>query len=167
MAAVARVLLAVAVAVYAAAVVVAAAVLPERVALHFGGTGAADRYGTRAEALVVQAAVGAGLLALALGADALARRAPLRLINVPHAEHWKTPEHEPELRSRLRTDLAGFFAATFGLLTAVSAATTQAATGSGHLPWWFFVAFGTYLLVTAVWLVHQVTARYRPPAAER
>ena len=155
--------LAVAVALHVAAVLVAAAVLPERVAVHFGGTGAADRFGSRGEALLVQACAGAGVLLLAVAADVLLRRAPLRWISVPHAEHWKAPEHEPELRRRLRADLTGFFAATLLLLTAVSLAVTEAnASGDGHLPWWSLGAVGAYLVGTAGWLVHQHTGRYRP-----
>ena len=161
--AVARVALAVSAALYALAVLVAAAVLPERVAVHFGGTGAADRFGSRTESLVVQACVGAVVLLLAVGADVALRRVPLSSIDVPHADHWKTPQHEPELRRRLRADLTGFFAATLLLLTAVSLAVTEAnASGDGHLPWWSFAALVAYLVGTAGWLVHQLTGRYRP-----
>ena len=59
---------------YAALVVAAAVSLPERVPLHFGVGGAADRWGGRTEAVVTFALVGGGVAALLGGTAEFASR---------------------------------------------------------------------------------------------
>jgi len=149
---------------YAASVGLAAALLPARVPLHFGASGAVDRYGSRTEALVHFGLLGVGLLAVWAGCHQLVRRVGLQLVNVPHADYWKAPEREPELRTRLQVDLDRLFAATFLLCAVIAAATLVAARGDGRLPWWFGVGFAAYLLWTAREVWHLTTRRYRPPA---
>jgi hypothetical protein len=161
---VARIALYAAAVVYAVSVVLSAGALPEQVPLHFGLGGSADRYGSRSEALTGFGALGAFLLALWLVVRWAVRRTGLDLVNVPHADYWKTPEREPELRRRVEDDLTWFFAATVLLLAALPVSTVAAADGSGQLPRWFPVLFGAYLLGTLGWCVHQFTRRWRPPA---
>ena len=148
---------------YALSVVVSAGMLPAEVPLHFGPDGFADRYGSRSEAVIGFVVLGIFMLGLWLVVLRCVRRAGLGLINVPHADYWKTPEHEPELRRRLQVDLTGFVAATF-LLLAIPASTAVAAGASGQLPDVFDVAFALYLGGTLAWCAHLSTRRYRPPA---
>ena len=149
---------------YALSSTVSALVLPERVPLHFGLDGAADRYGARAEAVTGFAVLGIGLLVLWLVVVQLLRRSSLDLFNVPHPEYWKTPEREPELRRRVEADLTWFFAATILLLAAVPLAMAVAAQTDGRLPWAFQVLFGLFLVGTVVWCVQLSVRRYQPPA---
>ena len=162
----ARVAFVVAALLYAAVVAVSALVLPERVPVHFGPGGEADSYETRTWAITVDVVLGTALTALFAGLAAWMRRVPLDFVNVPHPEHWKTPEHEPELRRRLRDDLYGVGAATLLLLAALTAVITRVAVeGGDRLPWGALGLVLAYLVGMAVWTVRALTVRYRPPAA--
>jgi Protein of unknown function (DUF1648) len=87
----ARLAFAAAAVLYAGVVAVGARSLPVRVPMHFGAGGAPDRFGSRAELIVTEAALGAGVVLL-LGAVAVGmRRIPIAWVDVPHPEHWKTP----------------------------------------------------------------------------
>ncbi|PPK97936.1 uncharacterized protein DUF1648 [Kineococcus xinjiangensis] len=148
---------------YAAVVAVSAVVLPERVPVHFGPGGEADSYSSRAWAVTVDVVLGAALTALFAGLAAWMRRVPLDLVNVPHPEHWKTPERAPELRRRLRDDLYGIGAATLLLLAALTALVTRTAvSGSERLPWGALVLVVVYLVGIGIWTVRTLTVRYRP-----
>ena len=152
---------------YAASVLLAAVLLPARVPLHFGSSGTVERYGTRTEAVVLFVLLGVVLLAVWAGCRQLVRRVGLELVDVPHADYWKAPEREPELRTRLGADLDRLLAATFLLCAVIAASTLDAALGEGRLPVWFFAAFAAYLLWTAREVWHLATRRYRPPPAPR
>lgn len=158
-------MLSVAVAAYGVCVLLAAWLLPDRVPLHFNGSGTADRYGSRAEALLLFGLLAVVLLAVLAGSRQLVQRAGLDLVKVPHAAYWKRPEREAELRRRMRVDLDRMFAATFLLCAAVVAATTSVARSGGEdrLPGTFFAVFVAYLPWTAWWLWHLTARRYRPP----
>ncbi len=79
---------------YAAVLAVLAAFLPDQVPLHFGADLQADRAGSRAELLLAAAGTGVLLAALFGGLAWWTQRMPLHAVNVPHARHWKTAEHE-------------------------------------------------------------------------
>jgi len=81
---VARTALVTAAVLYALSAISSALVLPDRVPLHFGADGAADRYGSRAEAGIGFAALGLGMLVLWLVVLQCLRRSSLDLFNVPH-----------------------------------------------------------------------------------
>ena len=148
---------------YALSSAVSALVLPDRVPLHFGAGGEADRYGSRAEAVTGFAVLGIGLLLLWLVVVQLVRRSSLDLFNVPHAAYWKTPEREPELRRRVEVDLTWCLAATILLLAAVPVSMAVAARGDGRLPWAFPLLLGLFLVGTVVWGVVVSLRRYQPP----
>ncbi|WP_432494458.1 DUF1648 domain-containing protein [Kineococcus auxinigenes] len=149
---------------YAAAVVVAALVLPERVPTHFGGSGEADDWSSRTGAVTVSALIGAALAALFAALAAGVRRLPVDVVNVPNAWYWRAPEHEAELRRRAVGDLWAVGTATMLLLTAVEGAIVQVAlTGTGRLPWWFFAVFGTWIAGLLVWALTLGPTRYRVP----
>ncbi|WP_369056516.1 DUF1648 domain-containing protein [Kineococcus terrestris] len=149
---------------FAGTVALSAALLPERVPLHFGAAGDVDRWGTRAQALTFDVLVGGGVVALLAVLVRTVHRVPLEWVDVPHKDVWSAPEHEPELRRRIREDLAEFGAATVLLLAVVVLATLHAArTGSGQLPWWAVAAFALYLAYAVLFGVRNVRTRYRPP----
>ncbi|WP_432482298.1 hypothetical protein [Kineococcus esterisolvens] len=149
---------------HAAAVVAAALVLPERVPTRFGGGGGADEWSSRAEAVASSALAGTLVAGLFAGLAAWVPRLPLEVVNVPNAAFWKSPEHEGELRRRLREDLLGIGTTTVLLLTAVQGALVQAAlSGTGRLPWWFFAVLGAWLAGVLGWVLSLALTRYRVP----
>ncbi|WP_432547719.1 DUF1648 domain-containing protein [Kineococcus sp. SYSU DK004] len=151
---------------FAGVLALSAVLLPERVPLHFGAGGDVDRWGTRAQALTLDVLVGGGTVALLAVLVLTAHRLPLEWVNVPHKDVWSAPEHEPELRRRLREDLAEFGAATVLLLAVVVvlAPLHAARTGTGQLPWWAVAAFALYLAYAVLFGVRNVRTRYRPPS---
>ncbi len=79
--------------VYALAVWWAAVRLPvDDVPLHFGASGLADAFGTRAEALAGHIGFGMLMVGLGVASIVLARRGPLRLVNMPYKDYWTAPE---------------------------------------------------------------------------
>ncbi|MDD5720454.1 MAG: DUF1648 domain-containing protein [Candidatus Krumholzibacteria bacterium] len=66
--------------------------LPERVASHFGITGAADGWSSRSSFLTVVGAVIAGTSLLLAGIGWLLPRLPFSLVSIPHPDYWLAPE---------------------------------------------------------------------------
>lgn len=148
---------------YAGVVLVVSLALPDRVPLHFDGSGSADRYGSRTEAVLVF--VGTGILILAVFATCAwaVRRASLQWFNVPHKRWWTaTPEREAVLRGRVATDLDVLAIATLLLLTVVVAMVGRAARDDVGLGAGAWVALGLYLVFVAGWSAWAMTTRYRP-----
>jgi Protein of unknown function (DUF1648) len=162
---VSRGLFAIVVVLVAVEVAVLAAVLPERVPLHFGADLAADRYGSRAEFLWVAGGVAAGLTALFAGCAALVQRVALEHLNVPHPGYWKTPEREPELRRRMAEDLVHVGTATLLLLAGVYAVVGGAAvTGADEVSPWVLALVAAYTAGVLAWVAWLLLRRYRPPS---
>ncbi|GAA4965888.1 DUF1648 domain-containing protein [Kineococcus glutinatus] len=152
--------------VFAAVVAVSAAVLPERVPVHFGASLEADSYAGRTTLVLLDAGLWLTMTALFAGLAVWTRRAPLELVNVPNAAYWKRPEHEAELRRRLVDDLLSFGTATLLLLAAVTALVTHGAVaGGGRLSAWVWVALAGYAGWVALHCARALTVRYRVPAA--
>ncbi len=149
---------------HAAVVAVLAAVLPDQVPLHFGADLQADRAGSRTELLLAAAGTGVLLAALFGGLARWSHRMPLQSVNVPHAGHWKTPEHEGELRRRVRTDLLTIGATTLVFLAAMFSLVGRAAVVGTGLSVWAVVLLGGFLTAVLGWCVWLTTHRYRPPA---
>ncbi|WP_181642232.1 DUF1648 domain-containing protein, partial [Nocardioides massiliensis] len=66
----------------------AAAVLPQRVPVHFGPLGEADRFASRTEALVTLGLVGLGTALIFVLTDLLLRRGDMSMLNIPHKPWW-------------------------------------------------------------------------------
>ncbi|MCZ2830152.1 DUF1648 domain-containing protein [Modestobacter sp. VKM Ac-2986] len=150
-------------AVHAVVVAVLAGTVPDRVPLHFGADLQVDRTGSRTELLL---AVGLAGLLLAAVFGGLARAmggVRLDLVNVPHERYWKTPEHEGELRRRVRTDVLVVGAAALFLLAGESALVGVAAVSGRGLSVWSVVLLVGFLAGLAGWATWLATRRYRPP----
>ncbi|NIZ90952.1 DUF1648 domain-containing protein [Kineococcus rubinsiae] len=146
------------------AVAVSAVLLPERVPTHFGAGGAADDWGTRTGAVVVQAAITAGTGALFAALARWMPTLPWEWINLPGKERWAEQGQQDEVRRRLRSDVLWLGSTVALLNTALTASTVDAArSGTDHLPWWFFLAFGTWLATITGYVVYMGLVRYRPP----
>jgi uncharacterized membrane protein len=145
-----------------AALVAAAVGLPEQVPLHFDGSGDADRWGSRTEALVTMSLVGAFLVVLLGGSAAFVDRLPVTLLNVPHKQWWTaTPDREARLRRMMATDLYAIGAATVLLVALAVLATLRAARTDATLGGLFLAGLVVYLLVVVGWTVWACTSRYR------
>lgn len=149
---------------FAAAWVWALVRLPERVAIHFGGSGEADAWSSRTAALVTFAGLGLGTAVLFGGLVRFLGRIPAEHIDVPHPEHWKRPEHLPRLRQLLAEDMWWFGTSTLLLLAAVQVLVVRAAAmDEPRLGPWGPAAVGLYLLAVVARIVWMVTRRYAVP----
>lgn len=147
---------------YAVVWVVAFVLLPERVPLHFGGSGAPDRWGGRTEALVTFAILGVAMGSL-LGGVALARL-PIQLVNVPHKEWWTaTEERTARLRAMIRDDGLRLGAATMLLLSALLLLTVRAARlDEPRLDAAAWVVIALYLAWVLGFVWRTLRGRYQP-----
>ena len=112
-----------AVGVFVAGLAVSWVVLPDRVPLHFGGDGSADRWGTPEEAVTEMALVGllVGVLMFVLAMSAW--RLPFDFVSIPDKEFWQRPENQRVARRRLQDDMYHVGGSLMLFLTAVQAYT--------------------------------------------
>ncbi len=149
---------------YAVALVVAAFVLPDRVAMHRDATGRIDGWAGHTEAVVTMGVVGGAVALLFAALGGSASRLPISWINVPGKQWWTaTEERESLLRHRLRDDLYLLGALTMGLLVGIVLLTiplSRSGAPAGGLAEGVLVA--AYLLAVLAWTGWAVTVRYRP-----
>ncbi|WP_432562072.1 DUF1648 domain-containing protein [Kineococcus sp. SYSU DK003] len=147
-----------------AAVVLAAFLLPDRVPTHFGGSGAADDWSSRAGALTFLSLLTAGMTALFAGLAWWMPRVGWEWVNLPAKQRWAELGLQDEVRRRLRTDVLWTGSAMSLFEIAVTSAVVDAArSGTDRLPGWALVAFVVWLVVF-VGYAASTPLRYRPPA---
>jgi heme A synthase len=138
--------------------------LPDRVPLHWAADGTPDSFGTRAQFIVSFALVGLLLVALFIGVLAIANRASLARVNIPHPEYWKSEQNAPRLRVMLRADLNHLFTGVFLLLLVLLlGAAASARETSGQLDWLVPVGVVVFLLFVIGYVVYLTAVRYRVP----
>lgn len=134
---------------------------PERVPVHYGLSGAPDRWGSRLELLLVYTGaivIGSGIF---LGVPALLRYAPARTISIPNKHYWLAPEHRAEAARKLAlwSNVQG--AAVNGLMITLQLVLAPSASGpSSTLLPIVLGGFGVFTLGTMIWL----SLAYRVPA---
>lgn len=91
--------------IFAAGLVISLFVLPDRVPLHFGADGDADRWGSPVRAVVEMGAVGLGVGVLMFGLAMSAWRLPFEFVSIPDKEFWQRSENQRVARRRLQDDM--------------------------------------------------------------
>ena len=142
--------------------------LPDRMATHFDGAGAADGWSSRSEFLRTNLVMVAGFGLLFVGITALIHRVPDAHINLPNKEYWLTPERRAATLDWIGRQMEWCGAATLALLLGMTQLTIRAnLTGSGTLGGAFWLFFGGYMLYMGVWLVARIRRAYmRVPRQE-
>ncbi len=79
--------------IFLGALVLTAPLLPERMATHFGTSGVANGWMPRSRHLVLFGFFGLGISSFVVGLLYVVRFFPPGLLNVPHPEYWRSPEH--------------------------------------------------------------------------
>ena len=144
--------------------------LPDKVATHFGPSGAADGWGTRAGYVAFDVILSAALiLGLPMLVTLILAGSGVGL-NIPHKEFWLRGENRPLLRRRLTGDML-FIGGATGLLLSwidieVVRANTLATPAMGASSW---IAILLFVVVVVGYTVWMATKRYAIPAgaAER
>lgn len=142
--------------------------LPEQMATHFDGAGAADGWSSRGEFLLTNLVMVAGFGLLFAGITTLIQRVPNAYINLPNKEYWLAPERRAATLEWISRQMEWFGAATLALLLGMTQLTIRAnLTGSGTLGSAFWLLFGGYMLYMTAWLVALIRKSYaRVPRQE-
>lgn len=128
--------------------------LPDRVATHFAAAGQANGWMPRSEHLQAMALFGLGFPSFFVGLCYVIRFLPPCLLNVPHPEYWRAPEHYREACTFLFQE--SFWLGTLsslwvtGMHALIVAANRH---GVAHLDTgWSFVLMAAFLAGVAVWI---------------
>lgn len=151
--------------VYALSVNWAAGQLPATgVPLRFDVAGKIVRFGSRTDALTIWIWLGLGMLALGVALVVLARRGPLRIMNVPHRSYWMATQRQPAVRRMLSTDMAAVMSVTIVFLALLPLWTVQGSRATGNVvaPSLFLVPTAIYLVGLVSWAGWLTLRRYQP-----
>lgn len=132
--------------------------LPETVASHFNGSGAADASMGKTAFAMLDIGVTLGAAVMMLGMHAIMTKLPASSINLPNHDYWFAPEREESTRAA-----AGWFALLFGCATlllvqvvmhlAVRANLVAESGAPPEWPDWGGTVLGAYLAVAAVLVI--------------
>lgn len=137
--------------------------LPERVASHFGPSGAPNGWMPRDAFVIFYAVIAvflAGSLSVSLG---IVARTPDARLNLPRKDYWLAPERRAETFAWLEGFLLWFGAGTFVLLLDVFHQVYRFNAGLARTlehPYW---SLGFYLAYTAAWVSAMLGRFYRVP----
>lgn len=134
--------------------------LPPRVAIHFGGNGIPDSWGTREFQALFFLAMNFGLLLMFLFMPSLILKLPKRLISLPNREFWLAEENVSKFKAIFEELWWEFGAALFLFLLLTEALTIDANLSSpvqlnNGIFWFIFIAFMSY---TVYWVVKMCRA---------
>lgn len=139
--------------------------LPERVASHFGASGAADGWSSKTSFFLVEALVVALMVVLFWGLPLAMARIPDGLINLPNKAYWLAPERREATFEAIRDGLLWCGVATLALIFVIFHWAIQAnleppprLPGSGM---WLLLA--GYLGFMTVWAVRFHRSFELPP----
>jgi uncharacterized membrane protein len=131
------------------------AVLPDRVAVHFGWGGRADGWASLASSTAWSLAMDVFMLAVFLAGGWIARRAPQRYLSIPNKAYWCRDEHRGELDDKTTFHMSVFgtlmFAFLLGVKVLVLAANRAESARLNESA--FFALLGAFGIATAAWLV--------------
>jgi uncharacterized membrane protein len=137
--------------------------LPERMASHFGPSGAPDGFMPRADFVTVMALTGGGTVLLLTLLPQLLRFVPAELINMPNREYWLAPERRAQTLARLGVWMAWLGVLTGALIAAVVELTIRANQGHTSLDMGTFATLmGVYAAGVAL-VLFMLVRQFRTP----
>jgi uncharacterized membrane protein len=137
---------------------VSLAVLPDRVAIHFGGGGRPDSWASREFHATIFLVLQVPFFLLFYFATHLTRGFPRRLVNIPHKDYWLREENLPEFDRKFGRYMAEFGVAIFVFFFCISLMAIQANLREPVRldQTWFLIVFCLYMVYTVWWLVRLV-----------
>ena len=143
------------------------AVLPARVAIHFGLGGTPNGWGPGYVFAILMVAMHAFVFCMIYFSPRVIFAFPARWVNLPHKEYWLSEENRPRAEAKISSHMWQFGTAIFAFLLVAGALVLEANLSDPvalrEVP--FLVALAIFLVFTAWWVVSFVRA-FRIPAGE-
>ncbi len=140
--------------------------LPNVVASHFNGRGAANGWQTKSAFFSVFAGVSVLAAVVGFGIPRIIAAVPEQLINLPNKQYWLAPERRAETLAFLASDFAWFACGIFLMIIFAFDYATQSNLHPEKPPnparMWYVL--GGFLLFTLVWIIRMLAKFLRPPA---
>jgi len=139
--------------------------LPDVVASHFNGRGAANGWQPKQAFFTILVSVSVLCVLIGFGLPRLIGAMPVQLINLPNKRYWLAPERREETLEFFKTYFAWFSCAIYALTIIFVDYAVQSNLHPDHPPGvahlWYTI--GAFLIFLIVWLVHMLTKFLRPP----
>jgi hypothetical protein len=129
--------------------------LPERVAIHFGGGGEANGWMSRSADLAFFGGLGVGLPLFFIVLSLVTGLVPARFVNLPHREYWLSPERQAQTRAYISHQMIWMGCLTVLFLAGIHYLTILANRATPpHLPMGLFLTLtGGFLSGVAAWSI--------------
>jgi uncharacterized membrane protein len=139
--------------------------LPDVVASHFNGRGAANSWQTKSAFFGVFVGVSALAAVVGFGVPRIIAVVPAALINLPNKRYWLSPEHLAETTEFLNSYFAWFGCALFLIMILTFDYAIQSNLHPENRPdaarMWYILA--GLLTFTVVWIIRMLTKFLRAP----
>jgi len=141
-------------------IAVTTAMMPERVAIHFGFGGTPDNWAARSTNLWLFMGVTTFLFAMFYFTPALVRVTPVALLNIPNKEYWTRPENRETMLHKLGELMSEYGVGMFGFFMAVEILVTKANLSNPVRlnERWFLVALAAFFVYTGWWVYRTFRA---------
>jgi len=146
--------------------VISLRLLPPEVAVHFGGGGVPDSWGSREFSVLFPMIFNVLMFPIFYFTSALVFAFPPRFVNLPNKNYWLAEENKAATRKKLTRLMCEFGSAFYAFFFCVGLLTLQAnLTHPVRLNQTFFLTFlGVYLFYTA-WWCFKLYRGFRVPGA--
>jgi uncharacterized membrane protein len=146
---------------------VSLAILPERVAIHFGGGGIPDSWASREFNAAIFLVLEVPFFLMFYFAHLLTRGSASRFINIPNRNYWLQKENLPLFNRKFGSYMAEFGVALFVFFFCITGLTIQANLSDPVRldEALFLVVFVVYMVYVVWWLVRLVRGLRVPEAA--
>lgn len=139
--------------------------LPNVVASHFDGRGAANGWQTKQAFFTVFLGVTVLCVLVGFGLASLIGALPMRLINLPNKQYWLAPEHREETLEWMKAYFGWFACALYVLVIVVYDYAARSNVHPDHPPSVAGLVYTLIVFLTFVifWLVRMFRRFLRPP----
>lgn len=137
---------------------VSLAILPDQVAIHFGGGGLPDSWATREFNAAIFLVLEVPFFLMFYFAHNLTRGGASRFLNIPNKTYWLREENQPLLQKKIGTYMAEFGVMIFVFFFAITCLTIDANLRDPVKlnEVWTITALVGFLLFTLFWLIRLV-----------
>lgn len=139
---------------------VSLAVLPDQVAIHFGGGGMPDSWASKEFNAAIFLVLEVPFFLMFYYAHTLARGGPSRFLNIPNKQYWLRSDNQPLLEKKIGFYMAEFGVAIFVFFFCITSLTIEANLNDPVKlnETWFMAVFVGFMLYTLFWLFRLVRA---------